>query len=138
MQWIHFLTSGHIGFMYCIAYFKFSKIGIFQESCSTRDLPGECPGFLSLVCSILQCQFLKNPDIFNNTDFLPNSFRAVQRALKSLLLFPSILLDGHWIKTEPNQVKLQEPLHQETFVRFEPADYMLPDHIHNRKDSHKS
>ena len=40
--WKHCLTLGHIGFMHCIAQFGFCKIGIFQESCSTRDLPGEC------------------------------------------------------------------------------------------------
>ena len=51
---------------------------------------------VALVCSILcvidlEGQFLKKRNIFNN-DFLSNCIRGVLRAVKSLLVFLSILL----------------------------------------------
>ena len=51
---------------------------------NTRDLPGKCPGF--------QSPSSKKTNIFNYNNFLSNSISGMRRSLKSLSLFPSILL----------------------------------------------
>ena len=114
-----------------------------EEACRNNFyLPKTCTFYLSTKCAVGDLRARYKRQIILTTIFcLILSIRGVLRTLKSLLLFPPILLTRgtYLIRTEPRNVEVQGPP-QSTKVpcvrSIYLADWTLADYKAQTKDSH--